>query len=305
MSAPRTTAGPKSAGRCGFGRGCRASLPGPSSQAQARAFRVGGSRRQCCMHGYQTSRSHPQLPVVEIFSTQARNHLPRHPRKGRWRPHLVGSTAWHASWIRGDRDAPGGLPSLSPRHGLSIARRHRGTHRCLTAPVVSLPSTRVPAWPHGTVADKDDAAGCRKRMDGADDAAGSRTGKDGAAGCRIKDEAAGRRTIKDDAAGCRTGPATEAGPGAGSPSTLLQGTGRTRTRRDAVRSQSRWRGSGQGCVAGPVVRATGPADFPTQVGNSGKFGFMHRRHVKPRGAVGEPGVPRNGGVRRALDTARQ
>ena len=282
--------------RVGLGRGSRWSVA-LWDQTHVRAFRTGrsGARER------ETSRSHRVFPLVEIFSAQARNHLPRCRWTERSDPYFRASPAWHASWIRGDRDAPGGLPSLSPRHGLSIARRHRGTNRCLTAPVVSSPSTRVPAWPHGMRADKDDAAGCRKRKDGADDAAGSRTGKDDAAGCRTKDEAAGRRTIKDEAAGCRTGPATEAGPGAGSPSTLLQGMGRTRTRREAVRSQWRWRGSGQGCVAGPVVQATGPADFPTRAGDSGKFGFVHRLHAKAHRAVGETGVPRNGGVQGALD----
>lgn len=302
MSAPRPTAARKITRRFAFGRGGRLSgSPGPrSKRAHAHAFRATVRPSQGGVPGRLPDSAPQEFPVVEIFSARVRNHLPRHPSKVCSRPYFRGLVAWHASWIRGDRDAPDGLPSLSPRHGLSIARRHRGTNRCLTAPVVPLPSTRVPAWPHGTVADRDDAAGCRKRKDGADDAAGRRTGKDEAAGRRTKDEAAGRR-IKDEAAGRRAGPAIEAGPGTGSPSTQLQGMGRTRTRREAVRSQSRWRGSGQGCVAGPVVQTTGPVDFPIKFGDSGKLGFVHR----PRRPVGEPGVRRNGSLRGALDRMRR
>jgi len=275
-----------------------------SDQPYACGFRIGAGGGR---HGAQAEvgPSDPAFPVAEIFSARMRNELPRHLRIACSRPDFGAAAAWHASWIRGDRDAPGGLPSLSPRHGLSLARRHRGTCRCLMAPVVPLPSTRVPAWPHGTVAGKDDAAGCRKRKDGAGDAAGSRSGRDDAAGCRIREEAAGRRTIKDEAAGCRTGPATEAGPGAGRPSTQPQGMGRTRTRREAVRSQSRWRGFGQGCVAGPVVQAAGPVDFPTKVGDSGRLGSMHCPRAKVRWPVGEPGVRRNGSLRGALDRMRR
>src|SRR5690348_3507528 len=235
MTAPRQTAGRKTR---------RFAVSGDPERSISLVlctcgFRISASR----VHRAQveTGPGHRAFPVAEIFSARAWNDLPRRPQNEGSRPHFGWAEAWHASWIRGDRDAPGGLPSLSPRHGLPIARRHRGTYRCLRAPVGPLPSTRVPAWPYGTVAGKDDAAGCRKRTDSADDAAGSRTGRDDAAGRCIKDEAAGRRKIKDEAAGCRTGPATAAGPVAGSPSTQLQGTGRTRTRREAVRSQSRWR----------------------------------------------------------------
>ena len=299
MTAPRQTAGRKTR---------RFAVSGDPERSISLVlctcgFRISASR----VHRAQaeTGPGHRAFPVAEIFSARAWNDLPRRPQNEGSRPDFGWAEAWHASWIRGDRDAPGGLPSLSPRHGLPIARRHRGTHRCLRAPVGPLPSTRVPAWPYGTVAGKDDAAGCRKRTDSADDAAGSRTGRDDAAGRCIKDEAAGRRKIKDEAAGCRTGPATEAEPVAGSPSTQLQGMGRTRTRQEAVRSQSRWRGSGQGCVAGPVVQATGPADFPTGVGESGKFGFMHRPRMKTCRPVGEPGVRRIGSLRGALDRMRR
>jgi hypothetical protein len=301
MSAPRPTAGTRTARRRAIGRGGGPGLLLPALFPTMRIHELCGSAltaQQCRAHRRESSK-------VEIFSAQAWNHLPLQHWTACSGADSGASAAWHASWIRQARDAPGGLPSLSPRHGLPMARRHRGTHRCLTAPVVSSPSTRVPAWPHGTLADKDGAAGSRKHMDGADDAAGSRTGKDEAAGRRIKDEAAGRRMIKDEAAGCRTGSAIEAEPGAGSPSTQLQGLGRTRTRREAVRSRSRWRGSGQGCMAGPVVRATGPVDFTTDIGDCGEFWFMHRPRAETSRPVGKPGVRRNGGLRGAQGGMRR
>jgi hypothetical protein len=110
---------------------------------------------------------------------------------------------------------------------------HRGTGRCLTAPAVSLSGTGVPAWPQGPLADKDDAAGRRKRKD---EAAGSRTGKDEAAGSRTGPattagsgagtpihETAGIAVARDDAAGSRTGPAITAGSGAGKPIDVAAG----------------------------------------------------------------------------------
>ena len=323
---------------------------GRSTRAYAPARTLGwqcrGARR-----GFASSDGH-RFPGNEIFSPVVGNHLPSDRRNAPFGRGFQGFRGWHASWIRGDRDAPGGLPSLSPRHGLSIARRHRGTNRCLTAPVVSSPSTRVPAWPHGTPADKDDAAGRRKRKDEAagcrtnkDDAAGRRTGKDDAAGSRTgpaetagpvagkpmneaarmaagKDDAAGSQTRhalmagrgagkpidgaawiaagKDDAARSRTRSATTAGPRAGKPIDEAPGNGAKRTRQEAVRSQARWRGSGQGRLAGPAVQTTGPADFLRIVGDAGGPAWMHRGYAKPCRVIGEPGVRWNEGVRVAL-----
>jgi hypothetical protein len=111
---------------------------------------------------------------------------------------------------------------------------HRGTGRCLTAPAVSLPRTGVPARPQGSLADKDDAAGRRKRKD---EAAGSRTGTDDAAGSRTGPAAtagpgagtpihaaARSAAYRDEAAGSRTGPATTAGSGAGWPIDVAAGS---------------------------------------------------------------------------------
>jgi len=276
-----------------------------SDQPYACGFRIGAGGGR---HGAQAEvgPSDPAFPVAEIFSARMRNELPRHLRIACSRPDFGAAAAWHASWIRGDRDAPGGLPSLSPRHGLSLARRHRGTCRCLMAPVVPLPSTRVPAWPHGTVAGKDDAAGCRKRKDGAGDAAGSRSGRDDAAGCRIREEAAGRRTIKDEAAGCRTGPATEAGPPG----------------QDAHRRSSReWGAQGLGgkpCGASRVGAASGkdawrgrsckrPAPWIFRPrseipAGSGRCTIRARRY---EGRWGNQAFDENGSLRGALDGMRR
>jgi hypothetical protein len=231
-----------------------------------------GARVKPSVHppGHRRNRSTPlAFPQRNLFRRGGESFTKPAPDAAVGRRYQ-GSRGWHASWIRGNRDAPGGLPSLSPRHGL--------------------PMTRIIAAPGGCLRQARECRHGRKE-----------SRPRGRRGRTPQPQGRRGRTPHGQGRRGRTphgAPPRWRGPGAGRPMMQLQGMESTRTRLEAERS--RRCGAIPGRDAGGAGRANGrPPEFLRRwFGDSRGLERMHATPAKGRRAAAEAGVRCDGGVER-------